>query len=115
MRAIDADALTQLLQTCADDNWNKNTSAGTWSNAYEEMILHVEDMPTIEPERKPGRWIKDKKSSPAKAGLSNYLCDQCGECGGTWRSDLKPHQFPKFCMWCGAKMKMEAKHGSIEN
>lgn len=50
MRAIDADALTQLLQTIADDEWNKNTPAGSWSNAYDEMILHVEDMLTIEPE-----------------------------------------------------------------
>ena len=61
MRLIDAEALIQLLRTCADDDWNKKTPSGSWSDAYEEMILHVEDMPTIEPEP---QWIPCSERLP---------------------------------------------------
>ena len=97
MRLIDADALIQLLRTCADDDWNKNTPAGTWSSAYEEMILHVEDAPTIEPKK--GKWIRHDEIKNVYGGI--YI--ECSECGEKYVVQYMEDE--KFCRNCGADMR----------
>lgn len=99
MRLIDADALIQLLRTCADDDWNKNTPAGTWSSAYEEMILHVEDAPTIE---KKAKWIPIHKG---ERGFSagDFRCSVCHQ-------PNKCYTMTNYCSHCGAYMKPTEKN-----
>ena len=93
MRAIDADALIQLFRTCADNDYNKRTPAGSWSDAYEEMILHIEDMPTIETDRKTGMWIREPGRIPE--------CPFCGE----YSDDADKHDNGYFCPKCVASLK----------
>ena len=51
MRLIDADALKEKFDALAYDEWNQGTGT-TWANAFSEAADIVEDMPTIEPERR---------------------------------------------------------------
>ena len=66
MRLIDADALKDRLQALSYDDWNQGAST-TWANAYAECADMVEDMPTIEPERKKGKWIPCRECLPEKS------------------------------------------------
>lgn len=52
-RLIDADALRDNLQALAYDDWNQGVTT-SWADAYREVADMVEEMPTIEPERKKG-------------------------------------------------------------
>jgi len=56
MRLIDADALKDHFQSLAYDDWNQGVST-SWADAYRECAEMVDDMPTIEPDRKTGRWF----------------------------------------------------------
>ena len=95
MRLIDADALKDRLQALSYDDWNQGAST-TWANAYAECADMVEDMPTIEPERKTGKWIRDVTYYP------RYHCSQCGE-----KTDNTIMGAPryKYCPNCGADMR----------
>lgn len=99
MRPIDGDALRDKLQNLADDEWNRSTPT-TWAEAFAECADMVEDAPTIEPERKTGRWIK-----MAIWGRV-YYCDQC-------RNYLDfdgvnvVRGSTNFCPNCGARMEGE--------
>lgn len=79
MRAIDADALRE--QFPEPDDWRDPERAlvhitGIWAE--------IDNAPTIEPERKKGKWIED--------------C--CSECGCyVYHGDMR-----NFCPNCGAKM-----------
>lgn len=77
MRAIDGDALIA--------NQFKNDIS------YKAFVNLVKRQPTIEPERKNGKWID---LDYTEAWL--YKCDQCGK-----RSDFKDN----YCSDCGADMK----------
>ena len=56
----------------------------------------IEKAPTIEPERKKGKWILVTDSNG-----QHCICDHCGE----W----KYHQEQKFCGECGADMREEGE------
>ena len=79
MRAIDADALRE--QFPEPDDWRDPERAlvhitGIWAE--------IDNAPTIEPERKKGKWIDDN----------------CSECGFyVYHGDMR-----NFCPKCGAKM-----------
>lgn len=93
MRLIDADTLKYMLQAISYDDWNQGVST-TWANAYAEFADMVEDMPTIEPERKTGKWIRHCK-------LGVWECDQCGT---QFKFPFKHHY---YCPNCGADMRGE--------
>ena len=57
-------------------------------------IGKVWDAPTIEPERKPGKWILVTDNNG-----QHFICDHCGE----WRY----RQNQKVCGECGADMRGE--------
>lgn len=82
MRLIDADA---LIKYC-EDNWIPlNVDA-------------VNEQPTIEPERKKGKWKR-------KIVDSGYNADWvCSECGDRWKYDFINFN---FCPNCGADMRGE--------
>lgn len=88
MRLIDGDALEKaisLSHTMTDDYGIKT--------GYEIAMRLVEDAPTIEPERKKGKWILHKDGSGT--------CDQCRFTQiAVWDYD----GWQNFCGHCGAKM-----------
>lgn len=99
MRPIDGDALRDKLQNLADDEWNQSTPT-TWAEAFGECADMVDDAPTIDPERKTGRWIKTARWGRV------YYCDQC-------RNYLDfdgvnvGRGSTNFCPNCGARMEGE--------
>ena len=88
MRCIDADALRDRLQNLGYDDWNQGATT-TWAEAFNECADMVDEQPTIEPERKKGKWINIRHDNIAE-------CDQCGITGRAWMN---------FCFDCGADMR----------
>lgn len=78
MRAIDGDAMLARLE-----EWN--TSDSTDKALYNFTLQRILEQPTIEPERKKGKWIEDR----------------CSECGCyVYHGDVR-----NFCPDCGADMR----------
>ena len=65
-----------------------------WSNITErrEMLNEIDNLPSVEPERKTGHWIDTD---------NYYQRWKCSECGCHTR-DAEPN----YCPNCGAKMEM---------
>lgn len=89
MRLIDADALIEQMEE--DMEHMEEPLAKMFTGAAISDIKHA---PTIEPERKTGRWIQIYAWS--------NVC-KCSECGG--RRIMS--SFDKYCSYCGADMKGE--------
>ena len=72
----------------------------TWNEVYRAM----NDIPSAEPERKKGEWIKEDLSGYlTPGGNSIYHCSECGHTEGPW-----PHpRLTNFCPSCGADMRGE--------
>ena len=85
MRSIDADA---LIKKAYDE---AKGMAEPYDNFGVLVEWLVDKSPTIEPERKTGKWILVTDNNG-----QHCVCDHCGE----W----KYHQRQKFCGECGAKM-----------
>ena len=107
MRLIDADALIECLQT-----WK--TAAVSEGLPINErfamaMIAQVNLMPTIEPERKKGKWIEHEcgywtfvnKDGERDGWIPDYECSECGSRG--WKHAYNMN----FCPNCGADMREE--------
>lgn len=85
MRLIDADELSKTIkETCL--------LAKPWDYVLIEQA--IADAPTIEPERKKGRWINHRNDN----GHNIADCDQCGEAMQWFDDDIKPN----FCPNCGS-------------
>lgn len=68
MRAIDADALIRKLEPIIEAE-NQIYGRESWSFAV-KCRNEVEEAPTIEPERKTGKWIRDPKTN-------RWRCSKC--------------------------------------
>lgn len=111
MRLIDADALMadcQLAQKQADRHGREFANAfysggGSISTEWWCVEDMIENAPTIEPERKRGKWIMKYKGS----AVTSY---KCSECGRTVKDDTGydvSKDYP-FCH-CGADMREGAE------
>ena len=90
MRAIDGDILEKKLK----DAINMCVSIDTSGLSELKAVLEdVEKMPTIEPQRKKGKWINVRHDNIAE-------CDQCGITGRAWMN---------FCFNCGADMREDGE------
>ena len=100
MRCIDADALRDRLQNLGYDDWNQGATT-TWAEAFNECADMVDEQPTIEPQRKKGKWI-DRGWSGDGRGNSwhEWECSECKHItkGAKW----------DFCPNCGADMQRGA-------
>ncbi len=96
MRAIDADALIKWLDNYYD---SEKFTVGYICNM-------VKDMPTIEPERKTGKWIYGEHDV---AMCDGYRCNKCGFFV-PWDYKHKSIDYIKdyhFCPNCGTDMRSE--------
>ena len=57
-----------------------------------ELLKAIDELPSAQPERKTGRWIKDRSGA--------YCCDKCMEPCATYAM-MKPRD--KFCKMCGSR------------
>ena len=97
MRPIDADAQRDKLQNLADDEWNRSTTT-SWAEAFSECADMLEDAPTIEPERKTGKWIV------VDDGCISGKCSVCGWEAHMYEDDVMGMD---YCPNCGARMEDE--------
>lgn len=73
-------------------------------NTRDLMLLNAEQfihlLPSVEPERKIGKWIEYERVEETDQGylVSNYVCDQCH----AWVMNQS-----NYCPNCGAKMEVE--------
>lgn len=101
-RAIDGTVLTDWISgEC------KSPSCPTNESAFGMRIMkHIERMPTIESERKPGKWIHGKELS--REMISDCVIAifydgwKCSECDCLVEEEREP--LYKYCPYCGAKM-----------
>lgn len=89
MRLIDADVCEKYFYEHLDDN------------AMVGAMNAIEEMPTVEPERKKGKWRLADIQNPDDKANGNYLyfCSNC------FHADLhaKTQEVP-YCWYCGAEM-----------
>lgn len=98
MRLIDGDALTKRLVEFCNKNCPytakvRNVMCGS---CFMGLALEaVEDAPTIEPERKRGKWIPENRTMDAF-----WVCSSCGFPSEAHAANI----LYKYCPNCGAKM-----------
>jgi hypothetical protein len=95
MRAIDGDVLFREMEKA---QWYNNADR---DEIAEELVLNA---PTIEPQRKKGRWIK---KTIKKKIENDYSCSVCGRHVSVMRGYDVRLVYP-FCH-CGAEMLTEDK------
>lgn len=105
MRSIDADALIDdLKHDIAMDQDSLDYEELTDSNreiiqfdkdCKQKAIDLLQNAPTIEPERKKGKWIEYNAT-----GKKQWMCSEC--C-----AEEKNPKVARFCYWCGADMRGE--------
>lgn len=90
MRPIDADAIPYTM--IYRENWMRGTGGeeqAAWKSA-------IDAMPTIEPERKKGKWINNVHDIA--------ICNQCGYMTPYDRA-IDDYEYGNFCPNCGADMR----------
>lgn len=90
-RLIDADAIPYTM--LYKEDWLKGTGAekpGVWKDT-------IDAMPTIQPERKKGKWIEYNAT-----GKKQWMCSEC--C-----AKEKNPKVARFCYWCGADMRGDSE------
>ena len=94
MRCIDADALIEKLgiaKDCNDCKHNKEPYC-RWKPDVVDICEEINDAPTIEPERKKGKWLVCEVANDPEEHPIAWECDACGAV-----VDCKT----RFCPECG--------------
>lgn len=95
---LDLISRQQVIDSLYDWSNHTMTDAETWH--LRQVIGDIKSMPSVQPERKTGRWIKE-----------HWMSDKVRECSAchvtqsvtTWRGVANF----KYCPYCGAKMEAE--------
>lgn len=96
MRLIDADALSEWLK-----DYGQKCIKGERKISLMYVWKHIQDMPTIEPERKTGKWIpQNLNKSDGMISTAVYYYPKCSVCGAN-------ANYTNFCPNCGADMRGE--------
>lgn len=93
MRLIDADALEK-------EGWSLHRTIRVDKNTSEYQTKPLKQVPTIEPERKKGKWI-DAVLPNDSGGLQVQVCNQCN----TFFPLAYTGGGHNFCPNCGADMR----------
>ncbi len=111
MRLIDADALKTELEKLRDGwNYYGGEYESAMYQAYDISVDTVDEQPTVQPQRKKGRWINKfgKEQGYDIAGIKTWyiqiLCDKCGFI----KTAIEGHtgQY-HYCPNCGAEMEVK--------
>lgn len=97
MRLIDADAIIKEIK-------ERNPDDVSYEDAW--AITCIEHAPTIDPQRKTGKWIHGREIAREMIGDCTtaifYDGWTCSECGCLVEKEREP--WYKYCPNCGAKM-----------
>ena len=104
--AIDQDSLD--YEELTDSNREKIQFDKDCKQNAIDLLQHA---PTIEPERKKGKWTeKHHAYSDEENPIEEWQSCKCSECG---RYDTRPYLYyfsePNYCSYCGADMRTEGK------
>ena len=108
MRLIDADAAIDALDSLCDrvcQYSKKQRAAMCGACPLGSAFDVIEELPSAQPEQKPGKWIKPTGMMPPEyAGVY-----RCSECGSFAMRDWKTHKqtLTDYCPSCGARMESE--------
>lgn len=97
MRCIDGDALKRKAQRAATEAWKMKVT-GKVETILNQFIDWVNNAPTIEPERKVGKWIDQKGGGCCCSECGRYALDEVD--GNFIHVAAKSN----YCPNCGAKM-----------
>lgn len=90
------DALAKFVPYAIDDDCTRAYTDGL-TDAYNLIC----NLPSAEPERKTGRWIRH----PEQKNIYGGKCVECSECGEKY---VVSHiEDEKYCRNCGAKMEVD--------
>ena len=101
MRLIDADALDDIVQ-----DLNENKNYGITRSEYKRIDAVLFEFPTIEPERKTGRWVV---TPDGRLACSNCLENPTNRIiiNGNLVYDMTPiRKRMRYCPNCGARMEV---------
>ena len=93
MRPIDADVFEVVTYTEFPEGYSD-----TFGDGVDWILEKIDRQPTIEPERKKGRWI----NHPEQKNIYGGVCIECSECGEKYVVQYIKDE--KFCRNCGAYM-----------
>ena len=97
MRLIDGDALRDLMQSLAYDDWNQGVNT-SWADAFRECARRVEEAPTVDAVPVVhGHWIT--AGAPDIDGNQSYRCSVC-DCLELHSPSAKV----SYCWNCGASL-----------
>ena len=104
-RLIDADEFSRRMYSVAfvEDTDMQKWDSGCWIR-YKLFEQVLREQPTIEPERKTGKWnfIGDNMFECTCCGIA-YTAQQFG----SLKNHANDKRFPRFCPNCGAKMEVD--------
>ena len=86
---ISRQAVIDTIET--DCSWDIFNEWGSRTPTGECIINAIKSVPSVEPERKPGKWVENKWGE-----------ETCSECGYTHKAEGS-----NYCPNCGAKMEVE--------
>jgi len=92
MRLIDADAAIDALTEYGN---GRAVHIGV-----EEAVRRIEQLPSVQPERKTGRWIPDNTDYYR----TRFICSACGESEEVPTTGFGYGTMWDYCPNCGAKM-----------
>ena len=108
VRLIDADAFKEYIRGACEEMSHVYKDGGKWAKQItEDFCMDIDEQPTIEPERKKGRWIERNPQNSDKCRLIE--CDQCGFSHIVGFNVPYEHWIENrnFCERCGADMRGE--------
>lgn len=88
------EAIEEYIDRLQLVDWKENPGVPYKAHALNWAINTIRDLPSAEPERKNGKYLK--------TGDPKWI--ECSECGMHTRY-LKKYNVPNFCPACGAYMK----------
>ena len=95
-RLIDADALKESIQ-CSDTEEKKILSPKKLHDVLNEWI---DSRPTIEPERKKGKWIQENIALTTCPTQYQWHCSECGRVAHWFNTEI----LTNYCPNCGCSM-----------
>ncbi len=105
MRLIDADAFKEYMRKALEETRDYYPDKGEWAeDITEQFCKDIDDQPTVEPERKKGKWIHGREIAREMIGDCTtaifYDGWTCSECGCLVEREHEP--LYKYCPQCGS-------------
>lgn len=100
MRLIDADALMDDIYGALNQMTNIGIVVdGEW--LWGKLNDALDNAPTVEPQRKHGRWIKENIVLTSNPPQFQWYCSECGKTMHGYSAEI----LTDFCPSCGAVMR----------